>query len=168
VVVDNKPGASGTSPPSWWPEAQDDNHTLVHRHQQQQPDGQPSNIKLLYNPTTDFAPISDHCASGPGGAIGLPAAPSFLRPTGDRWNYSSVGNGSVATSGWALLKLRTPGSSALQAVHMYRCRNAAGGNRHAGRGHSNGAGWASRPLAGKLRAGGITSGLYCLAPSIAR
>jgi tripartite-type tricarboxylate transporter receptor subunit TctC len=175
VVIDNKPGASGNIAADLVAKSTDD-HTLgivIN--------GNLTSAKLLfpklpYDPATDFAPISLLTtaplllvapASLPGGADFFAAA----RAAGDRWNYGSVGNGSVAHLGMELLKLRAPSSPALQAVHVPFAGTPQvvtamlGGDIQMA---LMAPGVALPHIrAGKLRAIGITSGRSTLVPDIA-
>jgi tripartite-type tricarboxylate transporter receptor subunit TctC len=119
VVIENKPGASGNIAADQVAKATDD-HTLG-----VVINGNLTSAKLLYpklpyDPAKDFAPISLLAtaplvlvapANEPGGAEFFTAA----RQGGSRWNYGSVGNGSVAHLGMELLKSRVPG---LTPVHV--------------------------------------------------
>jgi len=119
VVIENKPGASGNIAADQVAKATDD-HTLG-----VVINGNLTSAKLLYpklpyDPAKDFAPISLLAtaplvlvapANEPGGADFFAAA----RQGGARWNYGSVGNGSVAHLGMELLKSRVPG---LTPVHV--------------------------------------------------
>ena len=122
VVVDNKPGAAGNIAADLVAKSTDD-HTLGIVINGNLTSAKQLFPKLPYNPATDFAPITLLTtaplllvapASLPGGADFFTAA----HAAGDRWNYGSVGNGSVAHLGMELLKLRAPGTPALQAVHV--------------------------------------------------
>jgi tripartite-type tricarboxylate transporter receptor subunit TctC len=119
VIIDNKPGASGNIAADQVAKATDD-HTLG-----VVINGNLTSAKLLYpklpyDPAKDFTPISLLAtaplllvapAGEPGGADFFTAA----RQGGSRWNYGSVGNGSVAHLGMELLKSRVPG---LTPVHV--------------------------------------------------
>jgi tripartite-type tricarboxylate transporter receptor subunit TctC len=119
VVIENKPGASGNIAADQVAKATDD-HTLG-----VVINGNLTSAKLLYpklpyDPAKDFTPISLLAtaplvlvapANEPGGAEFFAAA----RQGGSRWNYGSVGNGSVAHLGMELLKSRVPG---LTPVHV--------------------------------------------------
>jgi tripartite-type tricarboxylate transporter receptor subunit TctC len=119
VVIENKPGASGNIAADQVAKATDD-HTLG-----VVINGNLTSAKLLYpklpyDPVKDFTPISLLAtaplvlvtpANEPGGAEFFTAA----RQGGSRWNYGSVGNGSVAHLGMELLKSRVPG---LTPVHV--------------------------------------------------
>lgn len=119
VVIENKPGASGNIAADQVAKATDD-HTLG-----VVINGNLTSAKLLYpklpyDPAKDFTPISLLAtaplvlvapANEPSGAEFFAAA----RQGGSRWNYGSVGNGSVAHLGMELLKSRVPG---LTPVHV--------------------------------------------------
>lgn len=119
VIVENKAGASGNIAADQVAKATDD-HTLG-----VVINGNLTSAKLLYpklpyDPAKDFAPISLLTtaplmlvapASLPGGAEFFAAA----RQGGSRWNYGSVGNGSVAHLGMELIKSRAPG---ITPVHI--------------------------------------------------
>jgi tripartite-type tricarboxylate transporter receptor subunit TctC len=119
VIIDNKPGASGNIAADQIAKATDD-HTLG-----VVINGNLTSAKLLYpklpyDPAKDFTPISLLAtaplvlvapANEPSGAEFFTAA----RQGGNRWNYGSVGNGSVAHLGMELLRSRVPG---LTPVHV--------------------------------------------------
>jgi tripartite-type tricarboxylate transporter receptor subunit TctC len=119
VVIENKPGASGNIAADQVAKATDD-HTLG-----VVINGNLTSAKLLYpklpyDPAKDFTPISLLAtaplvlvapANEPGSAEFFAAA----RQGGNRWNYGSVGNGSVAHLGMELLKSRVPD---LTPVHV--------------------------------------------------
>ena len=175
VVVDNKPGASGNIAAGLVAKSTDD-HTLGIVINGNLTSAKQLFPKLPYDPATDFAPISLLTtaplllvapASLPGGAEFFAAA----RAAGDRWNYGSVGNGSVAHLGMELLKLRAPGSPALDAVHVPFAGNPQVITAMLG-GDIQMALMAPAVAlphirAGKLRAVGITSGRSALVPDIA-
>ncbi len=119
VVVENKPGASGNIAADQVAKATDD-HTLG-----VVINGNLTSSKMLYrdlpyDPAKDFAYLSLLTtaplvlvarADAPDGAAFLAAA----RKDGDRWNYGSVGAGSVAHLGMELLKSR---AGNFKAVHV--------------------------------------------------
>ena len=119
VVVENKPGASGNIATDQVAKATDD-HTLG-----VVINGNLTSSKMLYrdlpyDPAKDFAYLSLLTtaplvlvarADAPDGAAFLAAA----RKDGDRWNYGSVGAGSVAHLGMELLKSR---AGDFKAVHV--------------------------------------------------
>jgi tripartite-type tricarboxylate transporter receptor subunit TctC len=175
VVVDNKPGASGNIAAELVARSTDD-HTLGIVINGNLTSAKLLYPKLPYNPTTDFAPIS-LLTTAPlvlVAPIALPGGAEFFtaaRAAGDRWNYGSVGNGSVAHLGMELLKLRAPGSPALQAVHVPFAGTPQvvtamlGGDIQMA---LMAPGVALPHIrSGKLRAIGITSGRSTLAPDIA-
>ncbi|WP_372686515.1 Bug family tripartite tricarboxylate transporter substrate binding protein [Castellaniella sp.] len=121
VVVENKPGASGNIAADHVAKATD-NHTLgivingnLTSSQMLYPD-------LPYDPLKDFSYISliataplllVTSADQPGGAEFLAKAIQ----EGDRWNYGSVGVGSVSHLGMELLKSRVPGLEPMQVPY---------------------------------------------------
>ena len=175
VVIDNKPGASGNIAADLVAKSTDD-HTLGIVINGNLTSAKQLFPKLPYDPATDFAPISLLTtaplllvapASLPGGTEFFAAA----RAAGDRWNYGSVGNGSVAHLGMELLKLRAPGTPALDAVHVPFAGNPQVITAMLG-GDIQMALMAPAVAlphirAGKLRAVGITSGRSTLVPDIA-
>ena len=119
VIIDNKPGASGNIAADQVAKATDD-HTLG-----VVINGNLTSAKLLYpklpyDPAKDFTLIS-LLATAPlvlVAPVGEPGGADFFaaaRQGGNRWNYGSVGNGSVAHLGMELLKSRVPG---LSPVHV--------------------------------------------------
>ncbi|WP_411884216.1 Bug family tripartite tricarboxylate transporter substrate binding protein [Polaromonas sp. YR568] len=119
VIIENKPGASGNIAADQVAKATDD-HTLG-----VVINGNLTSAKLLYpklpyDPAKDFTPIS-LLATAPlvlVAPVGEPGGADFFaaaRQGGSRWNYGSVGNGSVAHLGMELLKSRVPG---LTPVHV--------------------------------------------------
>ena len=119
VIIDNRPGASGNIATDLVAKARDD-HTLgivIN--------GNLTSAKMLYpglpyDPSVDFTPIS-LLTTAPmvlvSGA-GQPKGAAFFKlaqQNGDRWNYGSVGNGSVSHLGMELIKSTQQG---LQAVHI--------------------------------------------------
>ncbi|WP_371319812.1 Bug family tripartite tricarboxylate transporter substrate binding protein [Variovorax sp. dw_308] len=113
VVVDNKPGASGNIAADFVAKATDD-HTLgivIN--------GNLTSSKLLYpslpyDPARDFTELS-LLVTAPLVLVALPSLPSgptffdAARVAGDKWNYGSVGVGSVGHLGMELLKSRVRG-----------------------------------------------------------
>lgn len=113
VIIENKPGASGNIAADQVAKATDD-HTLGIVINGNLTSAKLLYSKLPYDPAKDFAPISL-----------LTTAPMVLvapvteaqgaaffasaQQNGDRWNYGSVGNGSVAHLGMELIKSGTPG-----------------------------------------------------------
>ena len=78
--------------------------------------------KLAYNPAKDLAPIS-LLTTAPAVLVapaGLPGGKEFLqkaRQEGERWNYGSVGAGSIAHLGVELIKARLPGFNPLHVPY---------------------------------------------------
>ncbi len=119
VVIDNRPGAAGNIATDLVAKARDD-HTLgivVN--------GNLTSAKMLYpalpyDPAVDFTPISLLTTaplvlvSGTGQPQGAAFFKSALQ-NGDRWNYGSVGNGSVSHLGMELIKSTRQG---LLPVHI--------------------------------------------------
>ncbi|WP_028603591.1 tripartite tricarboxylate transporter substrate binding protein [Ottowia thiooxydans] len=119
VIVDNKPGASGNIAADAVAKAIDD-HTLGVVINGNLTSSKTLYPKLAYDPARDFSYLSLLTtaplilvapANVPGGAAFFEEA----RRQGDKWNYGSVGAGSVGHLGMELLKARVPG---LQAVHV--------------------------------------------------
>ena len=119
VIIENKPGASGNISADLVAKATDD-HTLG-----VVINGNLTSAKLLfpklpYDPAKDFTPIS-LLTTAPLVLVAPTSAPSGVaffdaaRAGGDKWNYGSVGNGSVGHLGMELLKSKAGG---LQAVHV--------------------------------------------------
>jgi tripartite-type tricarboxylate transporter receptor subunit TctC len=119
VIIENKPGASGNIAADQVAKALDD-HTLG-----VVINGNLTSAKLLfsklpYDPARDFVPLS-LLATAPLVLVApanAPAGTAFFtaaRDAGDKWNYGSVGNGSVGHLGMELLKSKVAG---LQAVHV--------------------------------------------------
>ena len=117
VVVENKAGASGNIAADWVAKATDD-HTLGVLI-----NGNLTSAKLLYpqlpyNPARDFA-LRSLIATSPLALVGAASVPdgadffSAAIKGGDRWNYGSVGNGSVAHLGMELLKSKVKGLNPL-------------------------------------------------------
>ncbi len=122
VIIDNKPGAAGNIAADMVAKSTDD-HTLGIVINGNLTSARLLYPRLPYDPANDFTPISLLTtaplilvapASLPGDAEFFAAA----RTAGSRWNYGSVGNGSVAHLGMELLKLRAPGAPAMEAVHI--------------------------------------------------
>ncbi|VTU39793.1 Bug family tripartite tricarboxylate transporter substrate binding protein [Variovorax sp. PBL-E5] len=171
VIVENRSGASGNIATDQVAKATDD-HTLgivIN--------GNLTSAKMLYphlpyNPARDFSYISLIATAPlvlvapptePGGAAFFAAA----KKGGDKWNYGSVGVGSVGHLGMELLKTRMPG---VQAEHIPFQGNPGvvtallGGQIQMALVPPGLA--ISQVNAGKLKAIGLTSGRSPLAPEV--
>ncbi|WP_423456745.1 Bug family tripartite tricarboxylate transporter substrate binding protein [Ottowia sp. VDI28] len=119
VIVDNKPGASGNIAADAVAKATDD-HTLGVVINGNLTSSKTLYPKLPYDPARDFSYLS-LLTTAPlilVAPANLPSGEAFFeeaRRQGDKWNYGSVGPGSVAHLGMELLKARVPG---LKAVHV--------------------------------------------------
>ena len=119
VVVENHPGAAGNLAASMVAKATDD-HTLGIVINGNLTTAKVLNPALGFDPAQDFVPLS-LLTTAPlalAAPASLPAGAAFFEEAvknGDRWNYGSVGNGSVAHLGMELLKSRVPG---LLPVHV--------------------------------------------------
>jgi len=119
VIVENRPGASGNIAADLAAKATDD-HTLAVVINGNLTSAKMLYSKLPYDPAKDFAPISLLTIAplvlvAP---VNQPSGNAFFlaaRNGGDKWNYGSVGNGSVGHLGMELLK-STAGN--LAAVHI--------------------------------------------------
>ncbi|MDQ3058448.1 MAG: tripartite tricarboxylate transporter substrate-binding protein [Pseudomonadota bacterium] len=172
VIVENRVGASGNIAADQVAKAKDD-HTLGVVINGNLTSARQLNPQLPYDPARDFAPISLLTtaplmlvapASLPGGADFFKAAGQ----AGQRWNYGSVGHGSVAHLGMELLKSRAPG---LMPVHVPYPSNPQVLTAMIG-GEIQMAlvppGIAMAQIrAGKLRAVGLAGGRSSLAPDVA-
>ena len=172
VIIENKPGASGNIAADQVAKATDD-HTLG-----VVINGNLTSAKLLYpklpyDPAKDFTPIS-LIATAPLVLVAPPNLPSgaeffnAARNGGSKWNYGSVGNGSVGHLGMELLKSK---AGDLAAVHIPYQGNPQVVTALLG-GQIQMAlippGIALPQIrAGKLKAIGLTSGRSALAPEIA-
>jgi tripartite-type tricarboxylate transporter receptor subunit TctC len=172
VIVENKPGASGNIAADQVAKATDD-HTLG-----VVINGNLTSAKLLYpklpyDPAKDFTPIS-LIATAPLVLVAPPNLPSgaeffnAARNGGSKWNYGSVGNGSVGHLGMELLKSK---AGDLAAVHIPYQGNPQVVTALLG-GQIQMAlippGIALPQIrAGKLKAIGLSSGRSALAPEIA-
>ena len=119
VIVENRPGASGNIAADQIAKATDD-HTLGVVINGNLTSAALLNAKLPYDPAKDFTLISLLTtaplvlvapADSPSGSAFFAAA----RTNGDKWNYGSVGNGSVGHLGMELLKSKAAG---VNAVHI--------------------------------------------------
>ena len=119
VIVESKPGASGNIAADAVAKATDD-HTLG-----VVINGNLTSAKMLYpqlpyDPAKDFSYLS-LLTTAPLVLVApasLPASAAFFeaaRQGGERWNYGSPGNGTVAHLGLELLKSRVPG---MQPMHI--------------------------------------------------
>ncbi len=119
VVIENKPGASGNIAADQVAKATDD-HTLGIVINGNLTSAKLLYSKLPYDPAKDFTPIS-LLTTAPMvlvAPISQPEGSAFFkaaRQGAERWNYGSVGNGSVAHLGMELIKSAMPG---LQATHI--------------------------------------------------
>ena len=119
VIIENRPGASGNIAADQVAKATDD-HTLGVVINGNLTSARLLNPKLAYDPAKDFTPISllttaplvlVAATSQPSGSAFFDAA----RMNGDKWNYGSVGNGSVGHLGMELLKSK---AGDLKPVHI--------------------------------------------------
>jgi tripartite-type tricarboxylate transporter receptor subunit TctC len=119
VIVENHPGASGNIAADLVAKATDD-HTLGAVINGNLTSAKMLYSKLPYDPAKDFTPIS-LLVTAPlvlVAPVNLPSGNAFFlaaRNGGDKWNYGSVGNGSVGHLGMELLK-STAGN--ISAVHV--------------------------------------------------
>ncbi|MFN3569478.1 MAG: Bug family tripartite tricarboxylate transporter substrate binding protein, partial [Polaromonas sp.] len=119
VIVENRPGASGNIAADLAAKATDD-HTLAVVINGNLTSAKMLYSKLPYDPAKDFTPIS-LLTTAPlvlVAPMNQPSGSAFFlaaRNGGDKWNYGSVGNGSVGHLGMELLK-STAGN--LGAVHV--------------------------------------------------
>ena len=119
VFIENKPGASGNIAADQVAKASDD-HTLGVLINGNLTSAKLLNPKLAYDPVKDFAPLS-LLTTAPlvlVTPITVPSGSAFFdaaRNAGNKWNYGSVGNGSVGHLGMELLKSK---AGDLQAVHI--------------------------------------------------
>jgi tripartite-type tricarboxylate transporter receptor subunit TctC len=171
VVVDNRPGASGNIAADAVAKATDD-HTLGVLINGNLTTARRLNPRLPFDPAQDFALLSLLAtaplvlvgpAAEPGGAAYFAAA----QAAGDRWNYGSVGAGSVGHLGMELLKDRAPG---FNPTHIPYSGNPAvltaliGGQIQAALVPPGLA--LPQVRAGKLKAIGLTGGRSTLAPEV--
>lgn len=119
VIVDNKPGASGNIAADVVAKATDD-HTLGVVINGNLTSSKTLYPKLAYDPARDFSYLS-LLTTAPlilVAPANLPSGAAFFeeaRRQGDKWNYGSVGAGSVGHLGMELLKARVAG---LNAIHI--------------------------------------------------
>ncbi|MET4579844.1 Bug family tripartite tricarboxylate transporter substrate binding protein [Ottowia thiooxydans] len=119
VIVDNKPGASGNIAADAVAKATDD-HTLGVVINGNLTSSKTLYPKLAYDPARDFSYLS-LLTTAPlilVAPVNVPSGAAFFeeaRRQGDKWNYGSVGAGSVGHLGMELLKARVPG---LKAIHV--------------------------------------------------
>jgi tripartite-type tricarboxylate transporter receptor subunit TctC len=119
VIIENKPGASGNIAADQVAKATDD-HTLGVVINGNLTSAKLLNPKLAYDPAKDFTPISLLTVAplvlvAP---TNLPSGSAFFdaaRNGSDKWNYGSVGNGSVGHLGMELLKSK---AGDLKAIHI--------------------------------------------------
>lgn len=113
VVVENRPGASGNIAANLVAKASDD-HTLGIVINGNLSSAKLLNPQLPFDPARDFTPLSLLTvaplvlvapSTQPAGSAFFAAA----RAGGDKWNYGSVGNGSVAHLGLEWMKSKIPG-----------------------------------------------------------
>ena len=172
VIVDNKPGASGNLAADLVAKAVDD-HTLGVVINGNLTSARMLNPKLPYDPAKDFTYLSLLTTAplvlvAPAGAPDGSAFFSAATAQGDRWNYGSVGNGSVAHLGMEMLKSRVKG---LRPVHVPYQGNPAvitgllGGQIQLALVPPGIA--MAQVKAGKLKAIGLSSGRSTLAPEVA-
>ncbi|MDA7418548.1 tripartite tricarboxylate transporter substrate binding protein [Xenophilus arseniciresistens] len=171
VVVDNRAGASGNIAADIVAKATDD-HTLGIVINGNLTSSKMLYPKLPYDPAKDFSYLS-LIATAPLVLVAtndMPEGKAFLdaaKASGNKWNYGSVGVGSVGHLGMELLKSRVPG---FQAEHVpYQ------GNPQVVTGMLGGQVQMAlvppgialpQAQAGKLKAVGLTSGRSTLAPQI--
>ncbi len=171
VIVENRPGASGNIAADLVAKSTDD-HTLG-----VVINGNLTSAKLLYpklpyDPAKDFTPIA-LLTTAPlvlVAPVNQPSGSAFFqaaRNGGDKWNYGSVGNGSVGHLGMELLKSKVGN---LAAVHVPYQGNPQvvtallGGQIQMALVPPGIA--LPQVRAGKLKAIGLTSGRSALAPEI--
>jgi len=172
VVVDNRPGASGNIAADIVAKATDD-HTLgivIN--------GNLTSSKMLYpslpyDPAKDFTYLS-LIATAPLVLVAtndVPSGKAFVdaaRASGDKWNYGSVGVGSVGHLGMELLKSRIPGFGAQHVPYQGNPQVVTamvGGQVQLALVPPGIA--IPQAKAGKLKAIGLTSGRSTLAPDYA-
>lgn len=171
VVVENRPGASGNIAADAVAKASDD-HTLGVVINGNLTSAKQLNPKLPFDPAKDFALLS-LLTSGPLVLVTTPDQPggaeffTAARNGGDKWNYGSVGIGSVGHLGMEFLKTRAGG---LRAQHIPFNGNPAvvtamlGGQIQMALMPPGVA--LPQVRAGKLKAIGLTGGRSTLAPDV--
>lgn len=119
VIIENKPGASGNIAADQIAKSTDD-HTLGVVINGNLTSAKLLNPRLPYDPARDFTLIS-LLTTAPlvlVAPVNLPSGSAFFmeaRNAGDKWNYGSVGNGSVGHLGMELLKSK---AGDLKAQHI--------------------------------------------------
>jgi tripartite-type tricarboxylate transporter receptor subunit TctC len=171
VIVENRPGASGNIAANAVAKAGDD-HTLGVVINGNLTSAKLLNPKLPFDPAKDFAFLS-LLTSGPLVLVTTPDQPSggafftAARNGGDKWNYGSVGIGSVGHLGMEYLKSRVGG---IRAQHIPYNGNPAvvtamlGGQIQMALMPPGVA--LPQVRAGKLKAIGLTGGRSTLAPEV--
>ncbi len=171
VIIENRPGASGNIAADLVTKATDD-HTLAVVINGNLTSAKLLYSKLPYDPAKDFTPIS-LLTTAPLVLVTTPNQPSgaeffaAARNGGDKWNYGSVGNGSVGHLGMEHLKSKV---GSMGAVHVPYAGNPQVVTAMLG-GQVNMAlippGVAMPQVrAGKLKAIGVTSGRSALVPEL--
>jgi len=171
VVVDNRPGASGNLAADAAAKATDD-HTLAVVINGNLTTARLLNPALPFDPARDFTLLS-LLATAPLVLVAQPTLPSgaeffaAARAGGDKWNYGSVGIGSVGHLGMEVVKGR---AGALSAQHIPYNGNPAvltallGGQIQMALVPPGIA--LAQVRAGKLKAIGLTGGRSTLAPEL--
>jgi tripartite-type tricarboxylate transporter receptor subunit TctC len=171
VVVDNRPGASGNIAADAVAKAVDD-HTLGVVINGNLTTAKRLNPRVPFDPAQDFTLLSLLATAplvlvGPAGEPGGAAYFAAAKAAGDRWNYGSVGAGSVGHLGMELLKDRAPG---FNPTHIPYSGNPAvltaliGGQIQSALVPPGLA--LPQVRAGKLKAIGLTGGRSTLAPEV--